>query len=174
MSVFREIIIIAGPNGAGKTTFAQEYLPGESGCPVFVNADFIAAGFSPFLPETGAARAGRLMLKEINDHAQKGESFAFETTLAGLGHLKRIEKWRTEGYIVKLFFLSLATPEEAVARVRLRVAQGGHNIPEVIIRRRFHKGLINFQNIYRYRVDYWQLINNSGDMPVLIEKGENP
>jgi len=114
------------------------------------------------------------MLKEINDHAQKGESFAFETTLAGLGHLKRIEKWRTEGYIVKLFFLSLATPEEAVARVRLRVAQGGHNIPEVIIRRRFHKGLINFQNIYRYRVDYWQLINNSGDMPVLIEKGENP
>ncbi len=40
----RSIVIIAGPNGAGKTTFAREFLPNEAGCPIFVNADLIAAG----------------------------------------------------------------------------------------------------------------------------------
>ena len=174
MSIDKKIIIIAGPNGAGKTTFAREYLPKESGCPIFVNADLIAGGLSPFLPEVAAVRAGRLMSKEISNHAKKGESFAFETTLAGRGYVKRIKKWRADGYSVKLIFLSLATPEEAIDRVNLRVAQGGHNIPEAVIRRRFSSGLNNFENIYRHCVDYWQLINNSGDMPVLIEKGENP
>ncbi|MFZ2398024.1 MAG: hypothetical protein WAW31_05035 [Smithella sp.] len=41
--VGRRIIIIAGPNGAGKTTFAEEFLPNEADCPIFVNADLIAA-----------------------------------------------------------------------------------------------------------------------------------
>ena len=44
----RRILIIAGPNGAGKTTFAQEFLPGEAGCPIFVNADLIAAHENPY------------------------------------------------------------------------------------------------------------------------------
>ena len=79
----RKILIIAGPNGAGKTTFAQEFLPGEAGCPHFVNADLIAAGLSPFTPELAALRAGRIMLEQIHEHAQKGDSFAFETTLSG-------------------------------------------------------------------------------------------
>ena len=174
MNSGKKIIIIAGPNGAGKTTFALEYLPHEANCPVFVNADLIAAGLSPFQPGVAAIRAGRLMLQEISNHAKKGESFVFETTLAGRGYVKRIKKWRADGYRVKLIFLSLATPEEAIDRVKLRVAQGGHHIPEDVIRRRFSSGMNNFENIYRHCVDYWQLINNSGDMPVLIEKGENP
>lgn len=62
----KKIIIIAGPNGAGKTTFAREYLPNEANCPIFVNADLIAAGLAPFAPETASIKAGRLMLKEIN------------------------------------------------------------------------------------------------------------
>ncbi len=166
-------IIIAGPNGAGKTTFAHEYLPKESACSVFVNADLIAAGLSPFHPEVVAFRAGRLMLNEINHHVKQSANFAFETTLAGLGYVKRIKRWRADGYIVKLLFLSLATPEEAIDRVAFRVAQGGHNILEAVIRRRFKSGLINFENNYRHCVDYWKHINNSGDTPVLIEQGEN-
>ena len=55
-----KFIIIAGPNGAGKTTFAREFLPYEADCPVFVNADLIAAGLSPFNPERAAMQAGRL------------------------------------------------------------------------------------------------------------------
>ncbi|MCU0756975.1 MAG: hypothetical protein MUE46_18005 [Xanthomonadales bacterium] len=79
----RKIIIIAGPNGAGKTTFARAFLPREAQCPRFINADLIAAGLAPFAPETAAIRAGRLMLEEIAACARRGESFAFETTLAG-------------------------------------------------------------------------------------------
>lgn len=60
-----KIVIIAGPNGAGKTTFAREFLPKEASCPVFVNADLIAAGISPFKPEIASFHAGRLMRKKI-------------------------------------------------------------------------------------------------------------
>jgi predicted ABC-type ATPase len=65
----KKIIIIAGPNGAGKTTFALEFLPKEANCPVFVNADLIAEGISPFIPEIVAFHAGRLMIEEIKRHA---------------------------------------------------------------------------------------------------------
>jgi predicted ABC-type ATPase len=78
----KKVIILAGPNGAGKTTFARTFLPAEAGVPVFVNADLIAAGLSPFDPDAAAFRAGRMMLEEIDRHAAAGRSFAFETTLA--------------------------------------------------------------------------------------------
>ena len=169
----KKVTIIAGPNGAGKTTFALEYLPNEADCPVFVNADLIAAGLSPFRPETAAIRAGRLMLEEINAHARAGKSFAFETTLAGRGYVKKIKQWRADGYIVRLIFLSLATPEEAIARVAKRVYLGGHGVPENVIRRRFCAGLRNFQETYRHCVDHWQKFNNSGDIPVLEDEGRN-
>ncbi len=67
----KKIVIIAGPNGAGKTTFAREFLPREACCPLFVNADMIAEGISPFIPEEASFRAGRLMLKEIHTHLRR-------------------------------------------------------------------------------------------------------
>lgn len=169
----KKIIIIAGPNGAGKTTFAEEFLPKEAECSTFVNADLIAAGLAPFEPERAAFRAGRLMLEEIYHHARRGESFAFETTLSGRGYAGRISGWREKGYIVKLFFLRLASPELAIARVRQRVREGGHNIPEPVIRRRFASGLRNFENLYKPLVDEWALYDNSGSEPILIEEGVN-
>ncbi len=160
----KKIIIIAGPNGAGKTTFGQEYLPNEADCPIFVNADLIAAGLSPFRPADAAIRAGRLMLEEIDNHARAGRDFAIETTLSGRGYVRRIRQWRADGYTVKLIFLSLATPEEAITRVKSRVNQGGHDVPEAVIHRRFHAGLRNFQD-NRHCVDNWFWYNNSGMMP---------
>lgn len=173
MSGDRKIVIIGGPNGAGKTTFAREFLPNEAGCPVFVNADLIAAGLSPFQPEAAAFHAGRLMLEEIARHAADGHSFAFETTLSGRTYARMIPAWRTSGYTVKLIFLSLGTPEEAMARVAMRVAQGGHDVPSDTIRRRFASGLCNFLDVYRQRVDYWQWFDNGGDMPLLLGEGGN-
>ena len=105
MSADKKIVIIAGPNGAGKTTFAREFLPFEASCPVFVNADLIAAGLSPFRPEAVAFRAGRVMLEEIAAHVEAGRNFAFETTLAGLTYAAMIPKWRSAGYQVKLLYL---------------------------------------------------------------------
>ncbi len=170
----RKIIIIAGPNGAGKTTFARTFLPVEAQCPRFINADLIAAGLSPFAPETAAIKAGRLMLQEIAACARRGESFAFETTLSGLTYLSHLARWRKQGYHVSLFFLSLPNAEAAIARVAERVRQGGHNIPEDVIRRRFAAGLRNFDRAYKLAVDDWVKYDNVGEAPVLLDWGQNP
>lgn len=103
----RKVIIIAGPNGAGKTTFAREFLPQEADCPVFVNADLIAAGLAPFAPSSVAIQAGRLMLAELDRHFAADRSFAFETTLSGCNYLARIQRWQQDGYRVKLIFFAL-------------------------------------------------------------------
>lgn len=173
MNPERKIIIIAGPNGAGKTTFAREFLPNEAACPVFVNADLIAAGLAPFAPERAAVQAGRLMLAELQRHFLAGQSFAFETTLSGRGYLNHIRMWQLAGYRVKLIFLQLDSAEEAIARVKQRVRQGGHNIPEGVIRRRFVAGRENFVGLYAPQVDVWALYNNSGTQPVLLDWSEN-
>ena len=170
----RNVVIIAGPNGAGKTTFAREFLPREAGCPHFINADLIAAGLSPFAPERAALRAGRIMLNEIARSASQGENFAFETTLSGLAYARRIERWRRDGYTVKLVFLKLSSVEEALARVAMRVRQGGHDVPADVVRRRFHSGWRHFENIYRHRVNYWRCFDNSGPTPVFLSEGSNP
>lgn len=162
------VIVIAGPNGAGKTTFAREFLPNEAGCPAFVNADLIAAGLAPFSPETAAVQAGRLMLGELERHFSARVSFAFETTLSGRGYLRAIDRWQAAGYRVKLIFLQLASPEEAIARVAERVKQGGHDVPEAVIRRRFALGRENFERLYSQKVDGWALYDNSGARPALI------
>lgn len=169
-----KIVIIAGPNGAGKTTFARAFLPQEARISRFINADLIAAGLSPFAPEAEAIKAGRLMLDEIAGCVRRRESFAFETTLSGLGYLRHIGGWRKSGYHVSLFFLALPTAEFAIARVAERVRQGGHHIPEDVIRRRFEAGRRNFNDRYRTAVDAWALYDNAGEEPDLIEWGEAP
>jgi predicted ABC-type ATPase len=168
----KKIIIIAGPNGAGKTTFAREFLPNEAGCTQFVNADLIAAGLSPFAPEMAALKAARIMLDNISELEQRGESFAFETTLSGLVYARRIRRWREAGYHVTLFFLSLPNPQMAIDRVAERVRQGGHHLPSEVIRRRFAAGLQNFERVYRDAVDTWAMYDNAGDEPVQINWGE--
>lgn len=173
MATEKRIFIIAGPNGAGKTTFALEFLPREANCPDFINVDLIAAGISPIDPERAAIRAGRLMLAEIHRRVRSGSSFAFETTLSGHGYARLIPRWRAAGYYVKLIFLNLPTPDLAVARVKARVAQGGHNVPESIIRRRFDSGLRNLRDLYCPLVDSWECFDNSGITPRLISVGGN-
>lgn len=168
----KRILILAGPNGAGKTTFAGEFLPDEAQCPTFVNADLIAAELSPLRPELAAMRAGRLMLERIGDLVARGESFAFETTLADRGYVRRIAGWQRAGYHVTILFLSLLSADAAIERVQLRVAQGGHAIPEEVIRRRFAAGRANFETLYKPLADAWALYESSGRTPVLLDWNE--
>lgn len=165
----KRIVIIAGPNGAGKTTFAREFLPKDAELPNFVNADLIAAGLSPFAPDVAAFKAGRIMLETIAEYVKHGESFSFETTLSGLTYAQMIPVWRSSGYAVKLVFLSLPDVEIAIERVATRVIQGGHNVPEEAIRRRFAHGIANFER-YKLLVDSWQLYDNSSAPPVLLDE----
>jgi predicted ABC-type ATPase len=169
----KRIIIIAGPNGAGKTTFAREYLMKEAHCPDFVNVDLIAAGLSPFNPERAGIQAGRIMLTEIQRRVRKGESFAFETTLSGHVYARMIPEWRNSGYRLRLIFLELPDPKMAISRVKMRVAQGGHNVSSKVVRRRFEAGLRNFQDVYKRLVDNWECYDNSGTTPQLISAGPN-
>lgn len=170
----KKILILAGPNGAGKTTFAREFLPDEADCPTFVNADLIAEGLSPFRPSVAAMRAGRLMLQLIAERVAAGDSFAFETTLADRAFARSIPKWQASGYHVGLLFLALPSAEMAIARVAQRVRQGGHAVPDDVVRRRFRAGKRNFEDVYKHLVDAWALYDNSGDEPVLLDWHESP
>ncbi|MBT3294348.1 MAG: Zeta toxin family protein [Verrucomicrobia bacterium] len=169
-----KLLVIAGPNGAGKTTFAREFLPHEADCHLFINADYIAHGLSPFSPELAALKAGKLMLRELDDHMAHRRNIAIETTLSGRRYARLIPQWQQEGYAVKLIFLSLPSVDIARSRVVCRVKQGGHSIPDQTIRRRFEVGRNNFDTIYRPLVDAWALYDNSGRQPVLLEEDECP
>ncbi len=162
--------IIAGPNGAGKTTFAKEFLPVEAKCLNFINADLIAAGLAPFHPERVAIRAGKLMLEQIDYCIQRGNSFAFETTLSGRIYIRKINEMKTKGYKVIIYFLKLASLDLAIERVKLRVSEGGHNVPVIDIKRRFERGWVNFQEIYKEIVDEWVVFDTSGNKPYIIEQ----
>jgi len=125
------------PNGAGKTTFSAEFLPDFVNSREFLNADLIAAGLSPFAPETQNLRAGRLLLTRIKELTGGKQDFGFETTLSGRSYVRLLNEMKNDGYRILLFFLWLPSADLAVARVKNRVRQGGHNVPEPVIRRRF-------------------------------------
>ena len=163
------LYIIAGPNGAGKTTFARKFLPDYAKCLEFVNVDLIANGLSPFDPERAALRAGRIMLDQIHSLGNRGQDFGFETTLSGKSYLRLLEELKQKkGYNIHLFFLWISSVKLALERIELRVQQGGHDIPEAVVRRRFNKGISNFFQFYRPVVDRWIIFNNSEDVPGVI------
>ena len=162
------VYVIAGPNGAGKTTFASEFLPGFVRCQQFLNADLIAAGLSPFAPETQNVRASRLLLERLKELTFSKENFGFETTLAGVTYVKRLRNMKRAGYRVVLFFLWLPSPDMAVARVANRVRQGGHPVPEEDVRRRYQTGLRNLFRRYLPLMDAWWMYDASKLPPKLI------
>jgi predicted ABC-type ATPase len=133
------IYLIAGCNGAGKTTFAKEFLPHEVKCLRFYNADEIARGLSPLDPAAGAFKAGRLLLTEVRSSIARSETFALESTLSGKTYVHIFEAALARGYELELHYLWLASPEQAITRVRRRVRMGGHDVPIADIRRRFKR-----------------------------------
>ena len=157
----KQLYIIAGCNGAGKTTASFTILPEVLNCKEFINADEIAKGLSPFQPESVAMQAGRIMLARMDELLQKGETFAFETTLATKSYKQKIEWAQANGYEVTLLFFWLCNVAMAKERVAQRVAEGGHNIPLETIERRYHNGITNLFAIYMNMVDICYIFDNS-------------
>ena len=163
-------LIIAGPNGAGKTTFAREFLPREGGIIHFINADLIAAGLSPLQPRLAALEAGRLFLAELDRLSAARRDFAFESTLSGLTYVDRITAWKNRGYRIELVYLRLDSPEIALKRIAARVREGGHDVPEADVRRRFVRSWLNFENVYRPLCDAWWLYDANRRPPLFLSK----
>jgi len=168
----KKVIIIAGPNVAGKTTFARNFLPKEAQTDQFINAGLIAAGLSPFNPDLAAFKAGRIMRREIEEVSLSGHNFAFETTLSGVHYLTQIKRWQNLGYTVKLWFIKLSTSELAIERVKSHVEQGGHDIPQATILRRFTSGLKNLEK-FKLIVDSWVIYDGDVAIPKLIDWSAN-
>lgn len=166
----KNVYIIAGPNGSGKTTFAKKFLPDYAKCQNFVNADLIAQGLSPFSPRTAAIKAGRLVLEQIRSLAEKNVDFAFETTLSGKSYIRFLTALKKKGYTINLFFLWIPNVELALSRIKDRVAAGGHDVPAVDVKRRFHRGIYNFFKYYKPLSDTWLLFNNADATSRLIAK----
>ena len=155
------LYIIAGPNGAGKTTASYTLLPEVLHCDEFVNADDIAKGLSPFNPEGVAIEAGRIMLTRIKHLLSENKTFAFETTLATRSYVGLIKDAKEKGYEIELVFFWLNKAETCIERVKTRVLEGGHNIPEETIKRRYERGVNNFVNLYEPLVDKWMLFDTT-------------
>ena len=153
----QEVIIIAGPNGAGKTSFANEYIPAAEEGLAFVNADEVARELAHLdLPQAQLdIRAARAMLERIDKLVQARMEFMLETTLASLTYARKIPVWKSLGYTVALIYLRLPGVSHAIARVRKRVAAGGHDIPDMTIRRRFARSAKYLEEIYKPIVDEW-------------------
>lgn len=169
----RNLYIIAGCNGAGKTTASYTILPEIIECKEFVNADEIAKGLSPFQPEKVSFEAGRIMLNRINELLEDNESFAFETTLSTKSYRNKILNAKMQGYTITLLFFWLNNIELAKERVKIRVKEGGHNIPNDVIERRYLKGIINLFDIYLEIVDGTLIFDNSyGKHELIAQKIE--
>ena len=164
----KNLYIISGCNGAGKTTASFTILPEILNCKEFVNADEIAKGLSPFQPEKVSFEAGRIMLHRINELLVSGENFAFETTLATKSYKSKIDLAKKNNYNIVLLFFWLQNVELAIERVRIRVSEGGHNIPPDIIRRRYTNGIKNLFSIYMSIVDEVMIFDNSEGKHELI------
>ena len=154
------IYIIAGCNGAGKTTFAKEFLPGI-GVVRFLNADEIARGLSLLRAEAVAFKAGRLLLSELRELIERRETFAIESTLSGRTYVTLFERAKQRGYAIELHYLWIPDVREAIRRVRQRVIEGGHDVPDEDIRRRFARSIQHLLDDYATLANKWFLWDNS-------------
>lgn len=166
------LYIISGCNGAGKTTASFTILPEMLNCKEFVNADEIAKGLSPFQPESVSFQAGRIMLERIEELINSGVDFAFETTLTTLSYINTIKLAREKGYSISLLFFWLNDVDLAIERVKIRVSEGGHNIPEETIRRRYFRGTNNLINKFIELSDFWIVIDNSSKPFKFVAEGQ--
>lgn len=162
--------LIAGPNGVGKTTYALKHLKAVSGSINFVNLDEIARGLSPLDPSAAQADAARLALERARSFVDAKTTFAMETTLAGRAHLRLLDGAARAGLATAILYLSARSPEICLERIARRVAEGGHDVPEPVVRRRFARSLANLPR-YAAACSLWRVYESSGPRPILALEG---
>lgn len=147
-----EAIVFGGANGAGKTTLARELLPNLHPFVEFLNVDEIQRESPGF---ARAVSAGRELLRRLELSERRKASFALETTLSSTMYATRMRSWRLLGYRISLHFIELPSEDFAVRRVAMRVAAGGHGVPASDVRRRYRRGRLLFESVYKGLADEW-------------------
>jgi predicted ABC-type ATPase len=169
----KNFYIIAGPNGAGKTTLSKTVLKDVFNCQNFVNADEIAKGLSPLQAGKFDIWAGRIMLEQIANYIESGESFCVETTLSSRIYLNKIKILKSLGYKISLFFIYLPSVKLAIQRVKQRVLNGGHNVEKDIIKRRYKRGLANLISEYFDHIDNIHIYSNIENLEKIAYKSND-
>lgn len=166
-----KLYIISGCNGAGKTTASYTILPELLECREFVNSDEFAKFLSPFDPSTASVGASRMMISKVHYLMDRGLTFSIETTLATRSLLGVVREAKNKGYTVQLLYFWLNSPELAIARIKLRVATGGHNIADDVVRRRYYLGLQYLFDTYIPECERWLLVDNSNSPFSTVAEG---
>lgn len=165
----RELIIVGGPNGAGKSTFALEDQLKNGG--TYLGADAIAAQLSPGDPSRAAAKAGRQFLIRFQQLIRSESRLIVESTLAGKLLLRTVSAAKASGVRIKVRFIFVDSANDCVERIEQRVRNGGHSVPEIDVRRRFGRSIVNFWTQYRLLADDWLLIYNQYWIPEPVASG---
>jgi predicted ABC-type ATPase len=157
--------LIGGPNGSGKSSLSEWIELNRQG--LLVDPDAVAKQINPTNPREAALEAGRKVLEIIAGHLDRQETFAVETTLSSHASLRLIDEGHVRNYEVHLIFVALNSPERNVARIKSRVALGGHFIPDEDVRRRYYRSIVNLHRAIP-TVDLARVYDNSGDRPRLL------
>jgi predicted ABC-type ATPase len=163
--------LIAGPDGVGRTTFALKRLEAISGSVNFITAGAIARGLSPLRPQAAHRLAARFALERAARFVRKRSTFTVETSLSGRTQMRLIEQAHEASFAVNLLYFSARTPEICLERIARRVAEGGHDVPEDVVRRRFDRSLANLP-AYLAMTDLWRIYEASGPTPMLALEGK--
>lgn len=167
------LIIFAGPNGSGKTTAAEKYLKEASALfSDFINTDEIARGLSPFNPESARVSAGKIFFERFDDFIGQRKSFAFETTLSGSSHAKRIKAAKDAGYKIHMVYFYIDDPLLSIARIKIRVEQGGHDVPDEDVKRRYNRSLYHLMNTYWDLCDTIEVYDAAYENSLIAYKSE--
>lgn len=129
--------LVVGPNGAGKTTLVRHVIAPVTHLPI-VNADELAAHHWPGSELEHGHEASRLARRAREQLLSRKRSFITETVFSHPSKLDLIREARSTGYRVSLHVVVIPEPL-AIARVRERVLNGGHDVPEEKVRARFHR-----------------------------------
>lgn len=138
-------VLVAGVNGAGKSTLYHS-IKDVLNIPR-VNTDEILQSFGDWRDSGDIIKAGKIAVKTIYEYLSQGISFQQETTLCGKSILKNINRAKAQGYEIEVYYIGLETPEIAKKRVAVRVAEGGHGVPEDAIERRYYESMANMKMI---------------------------
>jgi len=166
----KKLVIVGGANGVGKTTFAYEYKH-EYGIE-YLGADDIAKELSSSFSGNIELEAGKEFFRRLENYFRNDQSVIIESTLSGLGLVKKIQEFQSTGYSIHFVYVFLHNVELCKKRIELRIKKGGHSVPIAEIERRFYRSLKNFKKVYLPLADTWQLFYNGLNRPMEVAVGE--